>query len=214
MLLFIVGRAPGPSNSGKPIAYCIGANQMGASGIQAVMVAMLRKQGAPTEADFHEAIAARSDRWYAACLKITRRPDLAEDAVQDALLSAWNKRHQFDRTARLDTWIHRIAINAALQLLRKQKPGVFEPLEVDVADDSEVPEKAHAEHELGLSLARAMHCLTEIERVCFVLKHLEQWRLHEIAGELDVNTSAVKQAVFRAVRKLRVRMPDLQGEPV
>ena len=115
---------------------------MGASGIQAVMVAMLRNQGAPTEADFHEAIAARSDRWFAACLKITRQADLAEDAVQDALLSAWNKRHQFDHSARLDTWIHRIAINAALQLLRKQKPGVFEPLEVEVADESDVPEQA------------------------------------------------------------------------
>ena len=176
------------------------------------MVAALQRPGVPTRADFHEAISARSDRWYSACLKITRNPTLAEDAVQDALLSAWNKRHQFDHTARLDTWIHRIAINAALQLLRKQKPGVFEPLEIDIADDTAVPEKAHAEYELGETLMKAMRCLTETERVCFVLKHLEQWRLKEIAAELDINISAVKQAVFRAVRKLRVRMPSLQGE--
>jgi DNA-directed RNA polymerase specialized sigma24 family protein len=57
---------------------------------------------APTQADFHEAISARSDRWYSACLKITRNPDMAADAVQDALLNAWNKRHQFEQTARLD----------------------------------------------------------------------------------------------------------------
>ena len=50
--------------------------------------------GAPTQADFHEAISARSDRWFSACLKITRNPDMAADAVQDALLNAWNKRHQ------------------------------------------------------------------------------------------------------------------------
>jgi len=65
----------------------------------------------PTQADFHEAISARSDRWYSACLKITRNPDMAADAVQDALLNAWNKRHQFEQTARLDTWIHRIAVS-------------------------------------------------------------------------------------------------------
>ena len=55
----------------------------------------MNRQDAPTQAEFHETISTRSDRWYSACLKITRNRDLAEDAVQDALLSAWNKRHQF-----------------------------------------------------------------------------------------------------------------------
>ena len=93
------------------------------------MVAILQNQHVPTRADFHDAISARGDRWYAACLRITRDRDLAEDAVQDALLSAWNKRDQFDRSARLETWIHRIAVNAALQLLRKRRPDTFEALE-------------------------------------------------------------------------------------
>ena len=56
--------------------------------------------------------------------------------------------------------------------------------------------------------------LSEIERVCFVLKHLEQWRLKEIADELDVKIDTVKQALFRGVKKLRVRMKDLQVEPL
>ena len=48
----------------------------------------MNRQDAPTQAEFHEAISTRTDRWYSACLKITRNRDLAEDAVQDALLSA------------------------------------------------------------------------------------------------------------------------------
>ena len=176
------------------------------------MVAVMNTPGPPTRAEFHEAISSRSDRWYAACLKITRNPHLAEDAVQEALLSAWNKREQFQHTARLDTWIHRIAINAALQILRKNRPGVFEPLETDVPDHSASPEAAQYERDLGHELSNAFHGLTEIERVCFILKHLEQWRLKEIAGELDIKIDAVKQALFRAVRKLRVSMSDLQGE--
>jgi len=147
-----------------------------------------------------------------ACLKITRNRDMAEDAVQDALLSAWNKRHQFDNSARLDTWIHRIAINAALQLLRKNRPGVFEPLETDIPDCGDTPENMRAEQELGKNLAAALTHLSEFERVCFVLKHLEQWRLKEIADEVDSSVGAVKQAVFRSVRKLRGRMTSLQGE--
>ena len=176
------------------------------------MVAVLNRHGPPTQAEFHEVISTRSDRWYSACLKITRNRDLAEDAVQDALLSAWNKRHQFDRSARLDTWIHRIAINAALQLLRKSKPGVFEALEDDVEGPSPTPEHVRADEELGRDLAQALRQLSEIERVCFVLKHLEQWRLKEIAEEIDSNVGTVKQAIFRAVKKLRVRMAALQRE--
>jgi RNA polymerase sigma-70 factor (ECF subfamily) len=176
------------------------------------MVANLQTQALPTQADFHAAISDRSDRWFAACLKITRNRDMAEDAVQDALLSAWNKRHQFDNTARLDTWIHRIAINAALQLLRKNRPAAFEPLEAEIEDAGETPESVRAEQELGKTLSAAMTHLSEFERVCFVLKHLEQWRLKEIAEEAGTDVGAVKQAIFRAVRKLRVCMGGLRGE--
>ena len=176
------------------------------------MVAVLKCAREPTRADFHEAISSRSERWFSACLRITRNHDLAEDAVQDALLSAWNKRHQFEQSARLDTWIHRIAINAALQLMRKQRPGVFEPLESDIPDNTSTPEAAQANEDLESSLRKALNRLSEIERVCFVLKHLEQWRLQEIAEELDTSVGTVKQALFRAVRKLRGRMAGLRSE--
>ena len=78
------------------------------------MVAILREQRLPGRADFHQAISARGASWYAVCLRITRDPDLAEDAVQDALLNAWSKRHQFTGSSRLETWIHRIAVNLSL----------------------------------------------------------------------------------------------------
>ena len=172
----------------------------------------MHSSGTPTQAEFHEAISTRSDRWYSACLKITRSRELAEDAEQDALLSAWNKRKQFDRSARLDTWIHRIAINAALQLLRKNRPGVFESLQEEPEAPSPTPEHVRADEELCRDLAEAMQNLSEIERVCFVLKHLEQWRLKEIADEIGSNVGTVKQAIFRAVKKLRVRMASLQRE--
>lgn len=175
------------------------------------MVAVLKTGGgAPTKAEFHAAIAQRADRWFAACLRITRDRALAEDAVQDALLSAWQKREQFQRGARLDTWIHRIAVNAALQLLRKQRPGIFEPYEHEVAADTPNPEDGVHARDLDEDLSAALRHLSDVERVCFVLKHLEQWRLREIADELDLNVGAVKQALFRGVRKLRDRMPALE----
>jgi DNA-directed RNA polymerase specialized sigma24 family protein len=48
--------------------------------------------------------------------------------------------------------------------------------------------------------------------VCFVLRHLEEWNLKEIAAAVGKNANAVKQSVFRAVHKLRQEMPALQRE--
>jgi RNA polymerase sigma-70 factor (ECF subfamily) len=175
------------------------------------MLANVKRVDLPTQSEFHQAIAHRGDRWYSACLRITRSPELAADAVQDALLNAWKHRHQFQRGARLDTWIHRIAVNSALSLLRKQHPERWVAQETDIADDSPIPEHIHAGHQLGVDLNRAMKKLTEAERICFVLKHLEQWRLKEISDELNTSIGTVKQAVFRAVKKLRLGMTDLRS---
>lgn len=163
----------------------------------------------PTRADFHSAISERADRWFSACLAITRNRDLAEDALQDALLSAWNKREQFQHGAELDTWIHRIAINSALQVLRRQRPGRLFALDFEIVDEAASAEDERYAEELGAGLEAALGRLTELERICFVLKHLEQWRLKEIAEELGSNVGMVKQAVFRAVRKLRGALPKM-----
>lgn len=171
------------------------------------------KQSAlPTQAEFQAAISARASCWYSACLRVTRNPQLAEDAVQDALLNAWKNRHQFQRDAKLETWIHRICVNSALSLLRKQRPGIHEPLDTEPEDPSATAEEAHYQSELNAELDQAMQRLTDDERVCFVLRHLEQWNLNEIAAEVGKNANAVKQAVFRAVNKLRQDMPALAGE--
>ena len=66
---------------------------------------------------FQTVLKERSVRWYNACLRITRDADLAADAVQEALLKAWHRRDDFRGEAALDSWIHRIALNAAIDLI-------------------------------------------------------------------------------------------------
>lgn len=166
---------------------------------------------APSESDFHEAIARRGDHWYAACLRITRSPELAGDAMQEALLNAWHKRAQFRGGARLETWIHRIAVNSALSLVRRQHPERWNDLEGELSDDGPTPDSTVEHLELDGRLHRAMGSLSDTERVCFVLRHLEEWRLAEIAQELNTSLGTVKQAVFRAVKKLRIGMADLRS---
>ncbi len=161
---------------------------------------------APDRAAFDEAIGRSAPVWYSACLRITGEPSLAEDAVQDALLNAWGKRDQFKADARLDTWIHRIAVNSALGLLRRARLRVWSPLDERLPDQDPGPAQQCAEGHLARELDVALEALSEMERVCFTLKHLEQYRLKEIAERLQTEVGPVKQALFRALGKLRINM--------
>jgi RNA polymerase sigma-70 factor, ECF subfamily len=163
---------------------------------------------------FHAVLSERSARWYNACLRITRDADLAADAVQEALLKAWDRRDEFRGESDLDTWIHRIALNAAIDLMRRRRPQTTDELDADrlVAAVSASPDSEYAQHALGRDLAAAMQRLTTMERQTFLLKHIEGWRLEEIAEGLQMNVNNVKQALFRAVRKLRVDLHVWRGE--
>jgi RNA polymerase sigma-70 factor (ECF subfamily) len=158
---------------------------------------------------FHAVLSKRSVRWYNACLRITRDADLAADAVQEALLKAWDHRDEFRGEAALDSWIHRIAVNAALDLLRKRKRRAEEELEDDSfeAPPSSAAETEQVQQAFDKDLTVAMQRLSSKERQIFLLKHVEGWRLDEIAESMQMPLGSVKNSLFRAVRKLRV---DLQ----
>ena len=163
---------------------------------------------------FHTVLNERSGRWYNACLRITRDADLAADAVQEALLKAWDRRDDFRGEAALDSWIHRIALNAAIDLTRRRKTRAEEELDDDSfeAAPSASPESEYVQEALGKDLAVAMQRLSAMERQVFLLKHIEGWRLDEIAESLQTTINGVKHALFRAVRKLRVDLHVWRGE--
>jgi RNA polymerase sigma-70 factor (ECF subfamily) len=163
---------------------------------------------------FHAVLSQRSARWYNACLRITRDRDLAADAVQDALLKAWDRRDEFRGEAALDSWIHRIALNAAIDLTRRRKTRAEDEYDDDgfEAAPSASPESDYVHEALGKDLAAAMQRLSNMERQVFLLKHIEGWRLDEIAESLQTTINGVKHALFRAVRKLRVDLHVWRAE--
>ncbi len=156
---------------------------------------------------FDALIAHRSSRWYGACLRITGRAALAEEAVQEALLKAWRHRATFRGEAEIDTWVHRIAINAAIDLLRRERGETLD------ADADHAYEGGHRSADLKRDLDDALIHLSALERTVFVLKHHEEWSLAEIAQHLGCSVDSVKQGLFRGVRKLRGALADWRGGP-
>jgi RNA polymerase sigma-70 factor, ECF subfamily len=163
---------------------------------------------------FQTVLEERSPRWYNACLRITRDADLAADAVQEALLKAWHRRDDFRGEAALDSWIHRIALNAAIDLTRRRKTRAEDELDDDahVAQANEQPENELTNKAFVSDVDQALQRLTTRERQAFVLKHVEDWRIDEIAETLQTNPNNVKSILFRAVRKLRVDLHVWRGE--
>lgn len=164
--------------------------------------------------DFEVLLAERAGRWYSACLRITKSPSLAEDALQEALIKAWGARTQFVGRAALDTWVHSIAVRCAVDQLRARKLLSADDVDEALPDTWEnSPHQLLHLQQLDQQLACAMTRLTAQECVCFELKHREEWSLIEISLALELSLNATKQALFRAVRKLRVALPHWQGIP-
>ena len=163
---------------------------------------------------FHTVLSERSVRWYNACLRITRDADLAADAVQEALLKAWDHREEFRGEAALDSWIHRIALNAAIDLIRRRKRRAEDELDPESfeAGPSSSAESEYVGQAFGKDLTTAMQRLTSKERQIFLLKHVEGWRLDEIGESMQIPIGSVKNALFRAVHKLRVDLQVWRGE--
>jgi RNA polymerase sigma-70 factor, ECF subfamily len=153
------------------------------------------------------------------CQRLLGDVSAAEDALQEAFLSAWRSLDRFDGRSAFRSWLHRIAVNAALMQLRQCQPALsFDPADEEDAitvllpDGAEDPFERAASVQTGAQLSAAMHALTRSERSAFVLRHFEQYPLEEIAAVLGCNVNACKQAVFRAVRKLRLALAPMRSE--
>ncbi len=118
----------------------------------------------------------------------------AEDAMQEALLRAWNRRDTLRDAAYFSTWLNRILINECKTLLRKRKRHVLRP---DLPNISTPPPDEQA-----ALLRAALFSLPEKYRVPLTLNLLEGYTLQEIAKLLSLPLGTVKTRVARAKHKL------------
>lgn len=170
---------------------------------------------------FRYLIDANAGALFRVCARITGDRASAEDAVQEALFSAFQHLADFDGRAAFSTWLYRIAVNAALVQVRKRRhlevawPAHGEAEDAatfDATDASPTPDRHAVSAEIRRDVEAELLRMTPIERTAFVLRHQEGCSIEEISAALCLNVSAAKQAVFRAVRKLRAAL-EAPGEP-
>src|SRR5262245_10890869 len=166
----------------------------------------------------HRALLEDGDRLYALALRVTRDPDLAADAVQEAFATALEKEEGFRGEARPSTWLHRIVYNKAVDLLRRR--GREEPrpedeeAALDAEDDRRSPEPAWTRppdeillgREARAALDESMGALTPLQRAVFELREVEVLSTEEVAEILGLTPGAVRVHLHRARLRLRERL--------
>jgi RNA polymerase sigma-70 factor (ECF subfamily) len=148
--------------------------------------------------------------------RITRHREDAEDAVQESFLSAYLHLKSFDGRARFGTWLTRIAINAALMKVRKNRTWREVPLENPAESFNsdtkhslkscrQNPEEICANSERDATLRDAIGQLRPLLRNAVELYQLQELSLHETAKALGISTAALKGRLFHARAALRGR---------
>lgn len=162
---------------------------------------------------FRPIVDRYSEMLFRLAYRMTGNEADAEEIVQETFLRAYRKLDSFDGRSSVSTWLFRIATNCSLDLLdrRKLRPQLLgiHPDGDEGAPGGRVsskqpnPERLAYSSEIQTNIHAALQSLTGVERIAFVLRHVEGHSIEEIAMALNVRSGAARQSLFRAVRKMR-----------
>jgi RNA polymerase sigma-70 factor (ECF subfamily) len=175
---------------------------------------------APASADledvFHMLVDEYGRSLYQLAYRLTGNDSDARDVLQEGFFRAYQRWSQFEGRANPGTWLHRIVVNCALDLFRRTRarPDRRRPQRVDdyepvLASRGANPERLAASSEWAHHIEHALQSLTPLERATFVLRHFDGCSIAEISESVGLNGNAVKQHIYRAVRKLRTALTEL-----
>jgi len=166
-------------------------------------------------------IERHNQRLYRLVRSVLRDAAEAEDALQETYLHAFKALDRFHGTARLSTWLTRIAMNEALGRLRRRKEMSsldelseaahgsatvirFPLVQPNAAD----PEHSAARAEVRRLLEQAIDQLPSPFRTVFVMRAVEQMTVEDVAAVLGIPEETVKTRFYRAKRRLREAVED------
>ena len=179
------------------------------------------------QAAFGKLCERHAKRIYHTTLRVTRNHEDAEDALQDSFLSAFVHLRNFDGRSSFSTWLTRIAINAALMKLRRNRGSREIPMDelagtqdaslrFEPADGHPDPEEDYARQEQQRVVVGAVSSLRPSLRSVIEIRELQESSMRETAERLGISVAAAKGRLFHAKAKLRktLRLRELRRAQV
>lgn len=178
--------------------------------------AVARARAGDREA-FRGLVEKHSRNVFRLAFRMTGNEEDAEDVVQETFLKAYRSLERFGGQSEFSTWLHRIAANCSVDLLRRRAPREARTRPIDEETVEAVasgvpPDRVLYGSEIRDRVARSLEGLSAMERAAFVLRHFEGRTTAEIGKLLGVRRGAAKNCVFRAVAKLRRDLSPLVEE--
>jgi RNA polymerase sigma-70 factor (ECF subfamily) len=152
----------------------------------------------------HEAFRALTEPWIpelrSRCARILGNPHDADDAVQETLVKAWRKLGSYHASGPLRAWLHTIATNTSLNLLKAmRRDAVVEQTEAETgAVGPGLDERLEAHDDVELAFMSVVSALPARQRATLVLRDGLGWSALEIAELLGASMPAVNSALQRA----------------
>lgn len=188
---------------------------------------LLRRLVAGEDAAFEELVRTAGGRMLAVARRMLADEQDAEDAVQEAFLSAFKNLASFDGRSQLTTWLHRITVNACLMKLRSKRrrpeTHIEDLLPRFVADGHREHDAVSWNQEAGAGIQREelqahvrsmIDKLPEPYREVLMLRDIEQISTDVTAELLGLTPAAVKTRLHRARQALRELLDPAMREEV
>jgi RNA polymerase sigma-70 factor, ECF subfamily len=169
---------------------------------------LLTRHAAGDRDAFGVIVVRHRDRLWRVALRTLGDPDDAADAVQDALLSAYRAASSFRGDAAVTTWLHRITVNACLDLVRRKASRPTAPLDDDLGhgEDVAAPDLLGA-RETANEILAALREIGPEQAAAVVLVDVEGFPVAQVAEMLEVPVGTVKSRCARG----RARLAALLG---
>ncbi len=141
---------------------------------------------------------------YNTAYRMLGNPDEAADVTQTTFLNVFENIRRFDPKYRLFSWTYRIAMNEAIDQLKRRKRT--EPLEHSPVSDTDLPQETVATSQLGREVQAILMELTEEHRAIIVLRHFGDCSYQDIARILQLPEKTVKSRLFTARQQMKNKL--------
>ena len=176
---------------------------------------------AGNDAAFEELIYRFDKSVLAIALRYVGDRDEAKDIYQEVFIRVYNGLKNFEMKSEFSTWLYRITTNVCLTHKSKSKKhlqvSIDEQFETEddelsmyeLADEEYDPGNLMLDKDLGEFISKAVDSLSSKQKMTFVLKHYEGYKLREIAKMMNCKEGTVKKYLFDAIRNLRKKLEPI-----
>jgi RNA polymerase sigma-70 factor (ECF subfamily) len=148
---------------------------------------------------------------YNAAFRVVGSEQDADDVTQAVFLRIVERIDDYDPRYKFFSWIYRIAVNEAIDVVRRRREDPLEDDDEFEADGAAGPEERAQSRQVGDRVQRALMRLKMDDRIVITLRHFSECSYQDISEVLGVDEKTVKSRLFEARQRLAMQLQDLRG---